>query len=209
MSVTFKLAPMTLGLRVLTVTMFVLPALFLYSARYAPPPVNAVMAATTAFMALIYASIWFLFRPTRFELDAQALRIVWPLRTRVIERANIESARILTWAEFRKEYGYGMRIGAGWTAAQRMRAKGIANAQSHIEHLLADLPPHCTLVTVIDGHPATLAWLGGVQGHRTVPLGVEHFGQTGTIPDLYRHFGIDAYSIVARVNGLTAGRRTG
>ena len=88
-------------------------------------------------------------------------------------------------------------------------AKGIANAQSHIEQLLADLPSHCTLVTVIDGHPATLARLGAVQGPRTVPLGVEHFGQTGTIGALYSHFGTDAHSIVARANGLTAGRRAG
>jgi hypothetical protein len=33
---------------------------------------------------------------------------------------------------------------------------------------------------VIDGHLATLAWIGGVYGHRVKALGVEHFGQTGT-----------------------------
>lgn len=98
------------------------------------------------------------------------------------------------------------RLNAGWTAAQRARAKGNPAARSHVEHLLGDLPAHCTIVTVIDGHPATLAWLGAVGGHRTVPLGVEHFGQTGTIGDLYRHFGIDAQSIVQRVGGLTPGR---
>jgi pyruvate dehydrogenase E1 component len=75
-----------------------------------------------------------------------------------------------------------------------------------VETLLQDLPPHCHLVTVIDGHPATLAWMGGVCGHRTIPLGVEHFGQTGTIAELYRHFGISAESIVEKVAGLTAGR---
>jgi pyruvate dehydrogenase E1 component len=69
------------------------------------------------------------------------------------------------------------------------------------------LPRHCTLVTVIDGHPATLAWLGAVAGHRTVPLGVEHFGQTGTIADLYRHFGIDADSIVSAASRLSPGKR--
>ena len=89
---------------------------------------------------------------------------------------------------------------------QRARARGIPAAQSHIEALLAGLPSNCRLVTVIDGHPATLAWLGGVAGHRTIPLGVEHFGQTGTISDLYRHFGIDRQSIVEKVNGLTPGR---
>ena len=57
-----------------------------------------------------------------------------------------------------------------------------------------------------DGHPATLAWLGAVAGHRTVPLGVEHFGQTGTIADLYRHFGLDADTIVSVAQNLSAGR---
>lgn len=100
------------------------------------------------------------------------------------------------------------RLNAGWTAAQRARSRGKREATSHIEHLLQQLPRHCRLVTVIDGHPATLAWLGSVQGHRTIPLGVEHFGQTGTIGDLYRHYGIDTNSIIEKVNELTAGRGT-
>ena len=98
------------------------------------------------------------------------------------------------------------RLNAGWTAAQRARVRGHGYARSAVEVLLQDLPPHCCLVTVIDGHPATLAWLGSVCGHRTIPLGVEHFGQTGTIGDLYRHFGLSAESIVEKVNGLTVGR---
>ena len=99
------------------------------------------------------------------------------------------------------------RLNAGWTAAQRARSRGNAAAVSHIERLMGDLPRHCKLITVIDGHPATLAWLGSVVGHQTIPLGVEHFGQTGTIGDLYRHFGIDADAIIEKVNGLTTGRR--
>jgi len=99
------------------------------------------------------------------------------------------------------------RLNAGWTAAQRARRRGVTSARGHAEALLEGLPSHCTLVTVIDGHPATLAWMGGVAGHRTVPLGVEHFGQTGTVADLYRHFGIDAEGIVKTVSGLTAGRK--
>ncbi len=101
------------------------------------------------------------------------------------------------------------RLNAGWTAAQRARARGSAAAEAHVETLMRDLPPHCKLVTVIDGHPATLAWLGAVGGHQTIPLGVEHFGQTGTIRDLYRHFGIDAGTIVAKVDGLTDGKPVG
>ena len=98
------------------------------------------------------------------------------------------------------------RLNAGWTAAQRARVRGNDAAQSHIERILARLPAHCDLVTMIDGHPATLAWLGAVAGHRTIPIGGEHFGQTGTVSDLYRHFGLDAGSVVARINRLTRGR---
>jgi pyruvate dehydrogenase E1 component len=101
------------------------------------------------------------------------------------------------------------RLNSGWTAARRARARGHREATSQIERLMADVPRDATLITVTDGHPATLAWIGSVIGHRTAPLGVEHFGQTGTIDDLYRHFMIDADSIVAAANYLSAGRRIG
>jgi pyruvate dehydrogenase E1 component len=98
------------------------------------------------------------------------------------------------------------RLNAGWTAAQRARERGLVHARSHIERLLAGVPSHCGIVTVLDGHPATLAWLGAVHGHRVRPLGVEHFGQTGTIADLYRHYGIDADAITVAAAALTPGR---
>ncbi len=99
------------------------------------------------------------------------------------------------------------RLHAGWTAAQRARTAGAAGARSAVETLLRNLPGYCAIVTVIDGHPATLSWIGGVAGHRTLPLGVEEFGQTGTIGDLYRHFSIDAAAIADRVDAMTVGRR--
>jgi pyruvate dehydrogenase E1 component len=98
------------------------------------------------------------------------------------------------------------RLNAGWTAAQRARERGLVHARSHIERLLTDVPPHCGLVTVIDAHPATLAWLGAVNGHRTRALGVEHFGQTGTLAELYRHYGIDANAIIAAAQAIAPGR---
>ena len=98
------------------------------------------------------------------------------------------------------------RLNAGWTAAQRARERGLVHARSHIERLLADVPPHCGIVTVLDGHPATLAWLGAVAGHRVRPLGVEHFGQTGSLAELYRHYGIDANAIVAAAQAIAPGR---
>jgi len=99
------------------------------------------------------------------------------------------------------------RLNAGWTAAQRERARGNPAAVSHAERMLSALPSHCSLVTVLDGHPATLSWLGSVAGHRVIAHGVEHFGQTGTIGDLYRHFGIDRDALVASVQGLTTGAK--
>ncbi len=98
------------------------------------------------------------------------------------------------------------RLNAGWHAATRMRKRGSPSAKSHIERLLGDLPRHCNLITVLDGHPATLGWLGGVAGHKTIALGVEHFGQTGTVADLYHHYGIDADSITAAAAQITPGK---
>jgi pyruvate dehydrogenase E1 component len=98
------------------------------------------------------------------------------------------------------------RLNAGWTAACRARERGLVHARSHIERLFAGLPRHCGIVSVLDGHPATLAWLGAVQGHRVRPLGVEHFGQTGSIEDLYRHYGIDAHAIIAAAQAIAPGR---
>jgi pyruvate dehydrogenase E1 component len=98
------------------------------------------------------------------------------------------------------------RLNAGWTAACRARERGLVHARSHIERLFAGLPHHCGIVSVLDGHPATLAWLGAVSGLRQRPLGVEHFGQTGTIAELYRHYGIDANAIIAAAQAIAPGR---
>lgn len=98
------------------------------------------------------------------------------------------------------------RLHAGWAAAGRARAQGIETARSHVERLLEDLPAHCLLVSVVDGHPATLSWLGGVNGHRVAALGVDHFGQSGTVGDLHRHFEIDAQAIVSAASANSYGR---
>ncbi len=97
------------------------------------------------------------------------------------------------------------RLNAGWQAGQTARING-RTGDSHVERLLSAVPRDALIVTVIDGHPATLSWLGSVHGHRVAGLGVEHFGQTGTVADLYRHFGIDRNSILRVVSGLAKGR---
>ena len=66
---------------------------------------------------------------------------------------------------------------------------------SHIESLLELIPKDTKLITVLDGHPMTLSWLGSVFGHKTITLGVDRFGQTGSIKDLFSEFAIDSSSI--------------
>jgi pyruvate dehydrogenase E1 component len=51
------------------------------------------------------------------------------------------------------------------------------------------------LVTVLDGHPHTLSFLSAVRCAPIACLGVDDFGQSGDVDDLYRHFGIDADTI--------------
>ncbi|GAS98259.1 pyruvate dehydrogenase E1 component [Mycolicibacterium canariasense] len=52
------------------------------------------------------------------------------------------------------------------------------------------------MLTVLDGHPHTLAFLPAVNGVRGIQLGVSRFGQVGSLEDVYRYHGIDTDSIV-------------
>lgn len=67
---------------------------------------------------------------------------------------------------------------------------------SPIAHLLAPLAPGGKLITLIDGAPATLSWLGSVRGNRTAALGTDHFGQSGDLPDLLAAYGLDAEAVI-------------
>jgi pyruvate dehydrogenase E1 component len=89
----------------------------------------------------------------------------------------------------------------GWTAGQAARWKG-ERKQSHIEQLLSRLATNAGLVTLADAAPASLSWLGGVLGQRVAPLGVEKFGQTGNLADLYAAYRLDVEAITEAVAEL-------
>ncbi|HEY8592430.1 MAG TPA: transketolase [Sphingomicrobium sp.] len=89
----------------------------------------------------------------------------------------------------------------GWTAAQAKRWSGAREA-SHAEQLLSRLSPTAGLVTIADAAPASLSWLGGVLGQRVAPLGVEKFGQTGSLADLYAAYRLDGDAITQGVAEL-------
>jgi len=84
----------------------------------------------------------------------------------------------------------------GWSERRSGRWTGTGSAPSHVEALLSPLARDAGLVTLIDGSPAALSWLGGVAGHKVSPLGVERFGQTGNLADLYRAYRLDVDAIV-------------
>jgi pyruvate dehydrogenase E1 component len=91
---------------------------------------------------------------------------------------------------------------ADWLAGLRERGRTAGHVDrgaSPAERLLAPLSREARLVTVLDGHPLALSWLGSVRGHRVVPLGIENFGQSGDIPDLFRTYKLDAAAIVDAV----------
>jgi pyruvate dehydrogenase E1 component len=52
------------------------------------------------------------------------------------------------------------------------------------------------IVTVLDGHPHTLAFLANINQVPSTALGVTKFGQVGSLDDVYRYHGIDTDSIV-------------
>ncbi|MFN3592837.1 MAG: transketolase, partial [Thermaurantiacus sp.] len=92
----------------------------------------------------------------------------------------------------------------GWVAGRAARWEGQAMTTPHVEALLGALRPSASLVTLLDGAPAALSWLGSVRGQRVVPLGVDRFGQTGDIPDLTRAYRLDAGAVVEAVAELLA-----
>jgi len=100
--------------------------------------------------------------------------------------------------------GWSARAAARWTIPPRAplgqggrspEASG-GGDPAHVEKLLGRLNPNAGLITLIDAAPASLSWLGGVLGHKVSPLGVDRFGQTGTLPDLYRAYRLDVDAIV-------------
>ena len=95
----------------------------------------------------------------------------------------------------------------GWSEAQATRWTG-AREPSHVERLLSRLAPGAGLVTLCDAAPASLSWLGGVIGQRVAPLGVDRFGQTGSLADLYGAYRLDGAAITEAVAELLLPTRT-
>ncbi len=73
--------------------------------------------------------------------------------------------------------------------------------------LLSDAEVGLPVVTVQDGHPHAMSFLGAALDCPSVNLGVDTFGQSGSRADLYRHFRIDSDAIYAAALGLVDRQR--
>jgi pyruvate dehydrogenase E1 component len=120
----------------------------------------------------------------------------------IVAMGAVMPEAIAAWDELRHDIaGLGLLavtspnlVHRGWTAAQAKRWSG-QREPSHIESLLSRLSPGAGLVTIADAAPASLSWLGGVLGQRVAPLGVDKFGQTGSLSDLYAAYRLDGSAI--------------
>jgi pyruvate dehydrogenase E1 component len=82
------------------------------------------------------------------------------------------------------------RLYRSWRTSLQSAARSgvVADSAHHLAAVLAPAERTLPIVTVHDAASHHLAWLGGVFGQRVVPVGVDEFGQSGSIPELYGLF---------------------
>jgi pyruvate dehydrogenase E1 component len=82
--------------------------------------------------------------------------------------------------------------------------RGLRASRPYLEQLVTSEEEGVPIVSVLDGHSHGLAFLGSALGVPQIPLGVDHFGQSGSRPDLYAHYGIDGAGIARAARILLA-----
>jgi pyruvate dehydrogenase E1 component len=87
----------------------------------------------------------------------------------------------------------------GWRAARTTHLRDVSahRETSHLERLIPPWMRGLPMVTAIDGASHSLAFLGGCLGMRTLPLGVDDFGQVGSLAEVYDAYDLSAEAIAA------------
>jgi len=90
------------------------------------------------------------------------------------------------------------RLFADWRASLMEAVDTASRSRStgHVERLFPPGERSAPIVTVLDGAPQTLSWLGSVHGVPVVPLGVDAFGQVGSVGELFGHFRVGTEAVV-------------
>jgi hypothetical protein len=105
----FRLAPMSAGIRGLSVVLLALPPVFLIGALLG----KHLLVLPALLIITVYAWVWLRFRPSRFVVRGGGLSIVWPLKHREVPSGEITDVRLLNRSELQQSIGWGLRIGAG------------------------------------------------------------------------------------------------
>lgn len=108
-----RLARMDAFMGALTYVVGPLPLVMFFAGFYAPAPTSYALYGVTAFLALIWGSVWFYWRPKEFVIDGTGLTIRWPLREMHVPGETISGVRTVSKAEFKSEFGWYYRVGAG------------------------------------------------------------------------------------------------
>jgi pyruvate dehydrogenase E1 component len=79
------------------------------------------------------------------------------------------------------------RLYGGWRGSRRdgVRSATAEGGAFHLANLIPEAERRAPIVTVHDAASHAMAWLGSVFGAPVIPLGVDEFGQSGSIADLY------------------------
>lgn len=105
----FRLARMSPLVLVLTLGLLALPFVFLAHAALDKSP----LLIPGLLLVALYAWVWLRFRPSCFVVRPGAIDVIWPLKHRQIPRDDISNIRVIHKAEFRREAGWGVRVGVG------------------------------------------------------------------------------------------------
>ena len=105
----FRLAPMSPLIWMLTLALLAVPAVFFSTAIVG----RHLLAVPALCIVVLYGWVWLRFRPTRFVVYPDRLEVHWPLKRRSIPRKDIAEVRLIDKRALYSEIGWGMRVGAG------------------------------------------------------------------------------------------------
>lgn len=141
----------------------------------------------------------------RSQRRAQALSGAYRLRTAdgpvpgvVLAGMGVVMPEVLEAADVLDDAGIPVEVVCITSADLLFRAaRAMRGLDGGADDALSDNFPHSwPIVTALDGHPSSLAFLGSALGVAATALGVADFGQSGDMQSLYEHHMIDAESIV-------------
>jgi len=89
------------------------------------------------------------------------------------------------------------RLAEGRERLAQQARRGLDDADTWVLEAVFPSERAAPMVTVLDGHPHTLAFLAGLHRVPAVHLGVTRFGQSGDLDGVYAYHGIDEAGIVA------------